>query len=185
MEPNNKQTAVSEVAASAKEHSRRRLIKGGALGATVIMATLASRPAFAHSCKTPSAFGSMNASRPAPLIECGQSPGYWKNHREHWPGGLKPNTSFNTVFPAGLQSPPSYTLLDALSEGGGGIVMLRRKVVCALLNYLAGLAPNFLTAAEIKAMWAAASLGHNYVNTIRGIDWTAAQVISFFDSLYN
>lgn len=76
------------------------------------------------------------------------------------------------------------TLMDALDTGGGNVIMLRRKVIAALLNVKTGAAPDFLTEAEIKAMWNAASMGQPYVNSTRGINWTAAQVIAYFDSLF-
>lgn len=163
---------------------RRRLIKGGLLGASVVMATLASRPAFAHTCKTPSAFGSMNTSRPVPLVECGYSPGYWKaKPGVTWP--IPPNTPFNQVFPLGLPAQPTtLTLMDAIDMGGGGVIAFRRHVIAALLNQRAGITADFLTETEIKDMWAAASQGSNYVNTTRGISWTASQVMTYIQSLY-
>lgn len=187
MEPIRQQSmenATADTPATAQVPARRRLIKNGALGVTVVLATLASRPALAEMCKGPSAFGSLNSSRMVRLTECGGSPDYWKSKPGvQWP--IPPTTPFNQTFTAGQQANPvTFSLMDAISTAGGDVIMLRRKVVAALLNNLAGMAPDFLTAAEIKAMWAAASVGLNYVNSSRGIDWTAAEVISYFDSLY-
>jgi len=186
MEPLNDQAASEQTANPAERMpSRRRLIKAGALGATVVVATLASRPALAHTCKTPSAFGSMNVSRPPQLVECGLSHGYWKNHPDKWPAGLPPTMPFNTAFPVGQPaSPANLTLMQALDMGGGGLIMLRRQVITALLNLRANVAPGFLTEAEIRGMWAAASTSQNYVNSTRGINWTPAQVLAYFDSLF-
>ena len=73
----------------------------------------------------------------------GGTPGFWKNNADKkgavaWgPTGLSPDQKVSTVFaiPAGL---PSYvgnqTLLDALSNGGGGVDALLRQAVAALLN---------------------------------------------------
>ncbi|HRE16608.1 MAG TPA: hypothetical protein PLW86_05995 [Rhodocyclaceae bacterium] len=185
--PENKTTAQDIVETSPPDfemHPRRRLIKGGLLGASVVMATLASRPAFAHTCKTPSAFGSMNASRPVPVVECGYSPGYWKSKPGvTWP--IPPTTPFNTVFTAGLPAQPAtLTLMQALEMGGGGLIAFRRHIIAALLNQRSGVTADFLTEAEIKGMWAAASTGGTYVNPTRGISWTPAQVMTYIQSLY-
>lgn len=187
METTQNQSATQETPAASdalEQHPRRRLIKGGLLGASVVMATLASRPAFAHSCKTPSAFGSMNTSRPVPLVECGYSPGYWKSKPGvTWP--IPPNTPFNQEFPAGLPAvPATLSLFDAIKMGGGGVIAFRRHVIAALLNLRAGVTSDFLTEVEIKDMWAAASQGSDYVNPTRGISWNAAQTMAYIQSLY-
>jgi len=178
------QDPVETTPAALELHPRRRLIKGGVLGASVVMATLASRPAFAHACKTPSAYGSMNTSRPAPLVECGYSPGYWKSKPGvQWP--IPQNTPFNQEFPAGMPAQPaSLTLMQAIEMGGGGVVAFRRHIIACLLNKRAGVTDDFLTELEIKEMWAAASTGSTYVNTTRGISWTAPQVMSYIQSLF-
>jgi len=174
--------SVTETASN-QDHPRRRLIKGGLLGASVVMASLAGRSAFAHTCRTPSAYGSLNVSRPPVLVECGNSPGFWKTHPEAWP--IPPNTPFDQVFPGSQRvRSANLTLMDALNEGGGGTTMCRRKVIATLLNVRAGITVDFLTEAEIKAMWNVASMGGTYVNSARGISWTADQVIAYFDSLY-
>jgi hypothetical protein len=64
----------------------------------------------------------------------GCTPGYWKNHLEDWPPtGYFPSDYFNTVFGVSYFS-PTYTLLDAINQGGGGILRLARHGTAALLN---------------------------------------------------
>jgi len=64
----------------------------------------------------------------------GCTPGYWKNHLEDWPPtGYSPVMFFNTVFGISYFS-PSYTLEQAINQGGGGVYRLARHGTAALLN---------------------------------------------------
>jgi hypothetical protein len=70
----------------------------------------------------------------------GCTPGYWQQtqHFFAW-GNVSQNASFNTTFGVtAAQSgfPNSFTLLDALQEGGGMIDALARHAVAAYLNSL-------------------------------------------------
>jgi hypothetical protein len=74
----------------------------------------------------------------------GCTPGYWKqeHHFDSWPAAYDPSDSFNAVFGIGTNwFPNSFTLLDALSAGGGGIRALARHAVAALLNAESGFYP--------------------------------------------
>jgi len=64
----------------------------------------------------------------------GCTPGYWKNHLEHWgPTGYSPFDGFNTVFGVSYFS-PDYTLFQAVNAKGGGINRLARHGTAALLS---------------------------------------------------
>ncbi len=64
----------------------------------------------------------------------GCSPGYWKQsqHFGSYPDGIYPNTTFQSVF--GSNAFGNKTLLQVLSQGGGGLNALGRIMVAAYLN---------------------------------------------------
>jgi hypothetical protein len=72
---------------------------------------------------------------PPPLGFEGCTPGYWKQdqHFDSWQA-YTPGDSFNSVFGVSGPFPNSFTLLDALSQGGGGVNALGRHAVAALLS---------------------------------------------------
>ncbi len=63
----------------------------------------------------------------------GCTPGYWKqrHHFGSWPAPYTPNTPFSDVFANAF---PGKTLLQVLSQGGGGLKALGRHTVAALLS---------------------------------------------------
>ena len=63
----------------------------------------------------------------------GCTPGYWKqpHHFGNWSSPYTPETLFSDVFEDAF---PDMTLLDVLSQGGGGLIALGRHTVAALLN---------------------------------------------------
>jgi cysteine-rich repeat protein len=63
----------------------------------------------------------------------GCTPGYWKQpqHFDSYPAPRTPDTLFSSVFENAF---PGKTLLDVLSQGGGGLYALGRHTVAALLN---------------------------------------------------
>jgi hypothetical protein len=92
---------------------------------------------------------------PPPPGGQGCTPGYWKqsHHFDSWPAPYLPTASFAS---AGFTNAfPGMSLVDVLSQGGGGLKALGRHAVAALLN--------------------AASPGVSY-------DLTVAQVISGFNA---
>ena len=63
----------------------------------------------------------------------GCTPGYWKNHLSSWPAGYATTDIFDTVFGTSYFS-PSFTLLNALNQGGGALNRLARHGTAALLS---------------------------------------------------
>ena len=64
----------------------------------------------------------------------GCTPGYWRNHLEDWPPtGYSPDDIFDSVFGTSYFS-PTYTLDDAIWQGGGGVNRLARHGTAALLS---------------------------------------------------
>ncbi len=63
----------------------------------------------------------------------GCSPGYWKQtqHYHSYPAGVTPNTLFGSIFENAF---PGMTLVQVLSQGGGGLNALGRQIVSAYLN---------------------------------------------------
>ena len=86
----------------------------------------------------------------------GCTPGYWKQsqHFDSWTAPYTPDTMFSDVFENAF---PGMTLLDVLSQGGGGLNALGRHTVAALLD--------------------AASSNVNY-------DRSESQVIDMFNNVY-
>ncbi len=64
----------------------------------------------------------------------GCTPGYWKQcqHFGSWTAPLTPDTEFSAMFGSNVFG--DMTLLEVLSQGGGGIIALGRHAVAALLN---------------------------------------------------
>ncbi len=173
--------------------SRRRLLRGGLAAAPVLM-TLANRPAFGANGATPSAFGSMNASRTDSVVEAtGVSPGYWKTHTNAWPSPYRAlpggNTAglvaasaatsatlFDDVFPGGRF--PGKTLLQILSPestttgNNGGNVAVARAIAAALLNAASGRTSSILNVDQVKAMWVE-FVDKGYYSPTNGIKWYA------------
>lgn len=135
--------------------TRRRLTKAG-LGASAVVATLASRPVFADAC-TISGMASGNAS-PAPGQKpCGGcTPGYWRNHPRNWPSPYLPGTckecqtnsnkckewnNDGTTFPFALgTNDPRYgkTMMQVLEmTGNQDPYQLGAHAIAALLNSIA------------------------------------------------
>lgn len=67
----------------------------------------------------------------------GCTPGYWKQkqHFGSWVG-YSPNAQFSSVFEDAF---PGMTLLEVLSQGGGGLNALGRHTVAALLDAASGI----------------------------------------------
>jgi hypothetical protein len=86
----------------------------------------------------------------------GCTPGYWKQdqHFDSWPAPYTPDMLFSDVFEDAF---PGQTLLDVVSNGGGGLEALGRHTVAAMLN--------------------GASDGVNY-------EFTDEEVISMFNDLF-
>ena len=63
----------------------------------------------------------------------GCTPGYWQQeqHFDSWPAPYTPDMLFSDVFEDAF---PGQTLLDVVSNGGGGLDALGRHTVAAMLN---------------------------------------------------
>ncbi len=64
----------------------------------------------------------------------GCTPGYWRNHFEHWPPtGYSPGDDFDSIFGVNFFT-PDKTLGETIWLGGGGVKKLARHGTAALLN---------------------------------------------------
>ena len=96
----------------------------------------------------------------------GCTPGYWKQkqHFGSWVGYVPTGTTaskYNTVFGVNLFS-PSFTLLQALGQGGGGAARLGRHSTAALLNTANGGVAYGMTTAQVIAAVQQAVASGNY-----------------------
>jgi hypothetical protein len=82
----------------------------------------------------------------------GCTPGYWKQsqHFDSWPIVYTPDTLFSDVFADAF---PGMTLLEVLSQGGGGLNALGRHAVAALLSAGAADVDNGLKPAQVIALF--------------------------------
>lgn len=89
--------SVSSSPEQAFRSRRRRLISSG-LGASAIIATVASRPAWAGGVCTKSGLQSANLSGQHTFEGCGKSAGFWKVKQYAWPTGVRPADRFTSLF---------------------------------------------------------------------------------------
>jgi len=191
---------------SGRGAARRRLTRAGA-GALL---TLGSRGALASvpTCLTPSGFWSSglnpaNSHYGHETCAGGRSPGYWKQAKHQWPGGLDPaKTPFTFAFPmvggaacpapaknasGTTTAPPAPTsyecalLLDMLSHQGFDKNNLGMHMAAAFLNASAGLTP-FLTVADLRQIWNEVSQPGGIYHPTAGVDWTRADVVKYLQA---
>lgn len=94
-----------------------------------------------------------------PSLGEGCTPGFWKNHLGDWLAtGYAPTDFFNTVFGVSY-FPSSYTLLDAINQGGGGIKVIARHGTAALLSAAHPDVNYPFTIAEVIAFVQAGTIG--------------------------
>jgi hypothetical protein len=100
-----------------------------------------------------------NTPQQTPLGGQGCTPGYWKqsHHFDSWPAPYTPNTLFGSVFDNAF---PGKTLLDVVSNGGGGLTALGRHTVAALLS--AGSVNYGMTPAQVIAAFNGVFPGGDY-----------------------
>jgi hypothetical protein len=92
----------------------------------------------------------------------GCTPGYWKQtqHFGSWTSPYAPSTPFSDVFEDAF---PGMTLLDVVSQGGGGLNALGRHTVAALLNAASGdVDYDFSTPADVIDAFNAVFPGGDY-----------------------
>lgn len=167
---------------------RRRLLRGGLAGAPVLL-SLSSRSVMACHSTTPSAFGSISASRPDVLVSLsGQPPSFWCNTNNYgqWPAPYYPKTTygsgghtatkFNSIF---SNSPfaSSTTLLEALKMTGGGNALVASCVVAALLNGATGRTSAVLNVSQAKNMWKE-FITKGYFEPTAGVKWYASSPVT-------
>lgn len=82
----------------------------------------------------------------------GRTPGFWKQpqHFQFWTAPYTPNTLFSDVFDNAF---PGKTLLQVLSQGGGGLNALGRHAVAALLNSASGQVDYALTTSQVIVLF--------------------------------
>lgn len=102
-----------------------------------------------------------NSAEPPTTGGQGCTPGYWKQsqHFGSWPAPYTPGTSFASVFSDAF---PGATLLDVVSQGGGGLKALGRHTVAALLNSASGEVSSGMTGAGVIAAFNAAYASGDY-----------------------
>jgi hypothetical protein len=169
--------------------ARRRLLRGG-LGAAPVIATFASQPVYAYTCKSASAFTSANNSRPSVTPCNGQGPTWWKTGS--WSGtGCGGADQFQAFFGSvppvsgGYTYPSTVTLMQILTGSlTGETDKLARNMVAALLNVNSGkIGPGVFTAAQLKAIWAS-TLGGGYVPSPGAAAWNAAGVNTWLGTVF-
>jgi hypothetical protein len=69
---------------------------------------------------------------PPPTKDWGCSPGYWKNHTEHW-SPVTTDTMYNALF-GGYDFDPDINLLQALRLRGGKVFSIARHNAAEYLN---------------------------------------------------
>lgn len=93
----------------------------------------------------------------------GCTPGYWKQsqHFDSWTAPYTPTSAFSSVFADAF---PGMTLLDVLSQGGGGANALGRHTVAALLNAAATDVDNGMASDDVIAAFNTAFASGEFEN---------------------
>jgi hypothetical protein len=189
-------TDASQPPAAPPEAGRRRLLQGG-LAAGPVMLTLFSRPALGTGmvCQTPSGFVSGNVSSQGHQICSGVTPGFWKQsqHFSAWPAPYFPTTisgpgghaatlfhSAATGFNGTQFGTDTMLTVLGLAGNGGGYTALGRQITAALLNAAAGLTP-VLSQTQVRNIWNE-FVAKGYFEPSAGIQWDAAQIITYLNS---
>lgn len=179
--------------------SRRRLLKISAAGSAVTIMSVASRSVFAGTngacikgcTTTPSAFGSINLSRPDRVVcVTGRSPDYWKQPQNYssWPGGYYPvavvregkvdipATKFSSIFSPTSGVLATATVLEVLAPEMGVINdPVARSVAAAFLNAATGRTAGILTVNQVKNIWSEYA-NKGYFEPTAGIRWYGSYV---------
>lgn len=183
---------------------RRFLSKGAAFSPAVV--TLASQPALAATCFTPSRSLSknMSVSQAGKYGVCnGISPGNYKTQTDpgspsyNWPAAPSPSTPFHSLFAGNLFVVPlrtggsrSLTLFEVLSlprNVPADVASVPRDpakigfhMVGAYLNIQKGLVPSVvLTPTALLTMWSEFSRRNYYELWAGGPRWSASDIVSY------
>jgi hypothetical protein len=174
---------------TAKGGSRRRFAKAGAGVSAGVLLTLASQPAMATVCTSPSGTVSGNSSRKTGgSAACvGRSPGYWKTHHYAWKGaGTNGDALFKLTFYCGgrCTALAKYTCFDVVDptkvNNGDDPDNVAMHIMATLLNVRSGKI-GFLTINQVVAIWYAYATTGSYTPTV-GVTWNGAKIVSYLKS---
>jgi hypothetical protein len=173
---------------SARGAARRRFAKAGAGASGGVLLTLASQPAMAIVCTSPSGTVSGNSSRKTGLHQCvGRSPGYWKTHHEEWRGAsTNGETPFKqTFYCAGIGAPMSkYSCFDVVDPdqvtNGDDPNNVAMHIMATLLNVRSGKI-TFLTVNQVLAIWYSYATKGTYTPT-QGMLWDGERIVTYLKS---
>jgi hypothetical protein len=174
---------------------RRRFLAGGA-AVTPAVLTLASQPALANTCFTPSRSLSknMSVSQTGKFGTCnGESPGNYKTQitpgtsAYNWPANPTPTTEFHALFsgrkfvvPVSPTQERSLTLLEVLNlRGNQDPSKVGFHMVGAYLNIVRGLVPEVvLSLTGLKTIWTEFDL-RGYYEPVGGVKWYATDIVTY------
>jgi hypothetical protein len=164
------------------DEGRRRWTRAG-VGAGVVIATLAGRPAFAGVCQSPSAFSSGNMSNHGPTQSCaGYPPELWRDtNLRGWP---VENVAFHSIFSSGSNAHwGDKTLLDVLqgvTTGAPGPFPnpISQEFVAAYLNIKRNFYPAGLDETRLIMMWNE-FVGSGQYEVRAGVFWNAAKIVNY------
>lgn len=173
---------------TAKGAQRRRFAKAGAGASAGVLLTLASQPAMATVCTSPSGTMSGNTSRKTAAVACsGRSPGYWKTHHYAWGGAYTNGDAlFKLTFYCGGHCSPltkytCYNIVDPTKVANGddrdNVAM---HIMATLLN-VRSKKIGFLTENQVLAIWYSYAQNGTYKPTA-STTWNGAQIVAYLKS---
>lgn len=158
--------------------ARRRLLRGGAAAAPVVL-TLTSHPVMAGTgtCTAASSFASINTSRVHAGSSCtGKTPDWWKNPSNYvyWPTSKYTKTTLFQNCLASYSACYNKTLLEVLSmPDTSGNNCAAKYMVAALLNAATGRTPGVMDENTTKTIWSKFVTGSFKYTPTAGITWYA------------
>ncbi|MES2758048.1 MAG: hypothetical protein V4693_11800 [Pseudomonadota bacterium] len=174
---------------TAKGAGRRRFARAGAGASAGVLLTLASQPAMAVVCTSPSGTVSGNSSRKTGLHQCvGRSPGYWKTHHDEWRRLASTNGDalFRLTFYCGGKAYPltKYSCFDVVDPdkvtNGDDPDNVAMHIMATLLNVRSGKI-TFLTTNQVLAIWYSYATKGTYTPTV-GVTWGGAKIVDYLTS---
>lgn len=143
----------SSIAADAQtSENRRKLIRGGLIGAPVLLALKTTPVLATTNCKLPSGFstsGNLSRHRGQPCEQPATGPGWWPsqiNLKDKFKKtGVPTSTPFNAIF----GGTDSRSLLDVLGSG----INFASLVVAAYLDWKSSSFIPGVSDADIRNMW--------------------------------
>jgi hypothetical protein len=169
--------------------SRRRFAKSGAGVSAGVLLTLASQPAMATVCTSPSGTTSAASSRKTGTASAcvGRSPGYWKTHHWAWKSaGTNGDALFKSTFYCGgrcsaLTKYTCFAIVDPTKvTNGDDPDNVAMHIMATLLNVRSGKI-SFLTVNQVVAIWYSYASTGTYKPTV-GVTWDGAKIVSYLKS---